>query len=110
MDQIKLELKEEELDMIKKQISRGNAKIHRDIYKKYVTYTLPVEAEDLIVEKETDGKNETIRIPLSEESYDFNKRKNILNKIDIYRTEFQDNEHIETDLKKEELKIRETDY
>lgn len=69
------EVKEEQLDIIKNFISCGKIVLRRDTYLKDETFTLPVQYEDLVIEREANGKTETLRLPISTEVYDHIKRK-----------------------------------
>ncbi|MDP4110347.1 MAG: DUF2382 domain-containing protein [Bacillota bacterium] len=102
----KIQLKEEKMDLRKIRVKRGEADIRRDIYTRYITLTLPIKVEDLVVKKETDGIKKTIRIPLTKETYVFIKKKKTLNEIKIYKKYSKNIKHIEVGLKKEKLNVK----
>ncbi|MDP4152211.1 MAG: YsnF/AvaK domain-containing protein [Bacillota bacterium] len=99
------ELKKEQLDIINNFISHGKVVIHRDTYLKDEMFTLPVQYEDLVIERETNGKMETLRLPISTEVYDHMKKKKILYDVDVYKSILTETQHIPIDLKKEEMRV-----
>lgn len=105
----KLQLKEEQLDVVKNFVKRGNVKITCDTYTRYISLNLPVEYTDLFIKREEKGNEEIIRIPLSQETYEHTKKTEILNDIEVYRNYFQDMQHVEIDLKKEKLAVERKD-
>lgn len=102
-----LKLKEEKLDIMKDWISRGKVAIRKDIYTRDFTITIPLQIEDLVIEKEVDGEKDILRIPISEEIVETVKSTKILNNVEIYRNHFTDIRHFEIDLKKEKLIVAE---
>lgn len=110
-----LQIKEEQLDIAKKWIQTGDVKIHKEIFSEEKNFTIPIQREDLVIEKKSiassnskDKASETqiIRIPLSEEHVEFSKHKVVLEDISIYKQQINDIEHIEETLKKEKPKVK----
>lgn len=113
-DKVKLQLREEQLDISRKLIKTGEVTAYKETIIKEKTITVPITHEDLVIEKKTfNDKNsgemdiypETIRIPLSEEQIHITKHKVILENVDIYKHEIQDKQIIEEVLKKENLYV-----
>lgn len=112
--EVTLQIKEEQLNLAKKWMQTGEVKIYRDSFTEEKSFTVPVEREELVIEKKTlasttqehiDGPTEVIRIRLSEEQVKFTKHRVALEDVSIYKQEIEDIKHIEETLKKEELKF-----
>ncbi|EEG78653.1 YsnF/AvaK domain-containing protein [Dethiobacter alkaliphilus] len=106
-DDIKIPLREEQLDIETHRVKTSDVDIHKDVITEEKTITVPVSREELVVEKSVgdNEKTETMRIPLSEERIDVNKENVQLNEVSVYKAEFQDTETIDETLKKEKLEI-----
>lgn len=111
---VTVQLKEEQLVLAKKWMQTGEVKIYRESFTQKKSFTLTVECEDLVIEKkipasatpEQNGPPEVIRIRLSEEQVEFNKRKVALEDVSIYKQQIEEIQHIEQTLKKEEFNIK----
>lgn len=108
-----LQIKEEQLDIAKKWIQTGDVKIHKEIFSEEKNFTIPIQREELVIEKNfiasdisKNKEPEILRIPLTEEQVEFSKHKVILENISIYNQQIKDIEHIEETLKKEKPKIK----
>lgn len=110
-----LQIKEEQIDIAKRWIQTGDVKIHKEIFSEEKNFTIPIQREDLVIEKKSiasdaskDKTSETqiIRIPLTEEHVEFSKHKVVLEDISIYKQQINDIEHIEKTLKKEKPKVK----
>lgn len=108
------QIKEEQLDIVKKWIQTGDVKIHKEIFSEEKSFTIPIQREELVIEKKSiasdtsrdkDSETQIIRIPLNEEQVEFSKHKVILEDISIYKQQIKDIEHIEETLKKEKPKV-----
>lgn len=114
---VKLQLKEEKLDIVKKWVKTGEVAVHKEVYTVEKTITVPVTREELVIEKKalntetldkTNKNIETIRIPISEERIEIKKHPVILEDVEIYNRQFQKIEHIKETLKKEKLNVKTT--
>lgn len=108
-----LQLREEQLDIVKKWVKIGDVDIHKEVFTEEKNLTIPVTREELVIEKKTlgeesDGNVETIRIPIGEEQIDVTKHWVVLEDIKIYKNQFEDNKCIEENLKKETLHLETT--
>ncbi|GFP76135.1 YsnF/AvaK domain-containing protein [Clostridium fungisolvens] len=110
-----LELKEEQLNIAKTWLKTGDVKTHRETITVEKTFTVPIEREELVIEKRTfdssSGKikntpSEIIRIPLNEERVDFTKHKVALEDVSIHREHIKEIKHFEETLKKEKPKVK----
>jgi len=110
---IKLQLKEEKLDISKDKVQTGEVNIYKEIINEEKTITVSVVREELVIENQLfndkeDDQLDTIRIPISEEHIEIIKHPVVLENVDIYNKEFQDIKQIEATLKKEKLRIQTT--
>lgn len=110
-----LQIREEQLDISKKQVQTGEVTMHTEVFTEERTIKVPVTREELVIEKKVmDGDTansikkhtETIRIPVSEERVEVKKHLVILEDVNFYKQDFQDNKHIEETLKKEKINIK----
>ncbi|KHD37467.1 hypothetical protein NL50_04635 [Clostridium acetobutylicum] len=107
-ENITLKLKSEQLDIAKQWIQTEDVKAYKETSSIQKTFTIPVEREELVIEKiptASHDKKEVIRIPLSEEEVNFSKHRIILEDVSIYKNQIEDVRHIEETLKKENPKI-----
>lgn len=113
-ENVTLKLKEEQLVLAKKWIQTGEVKIYRESYTEEKSFIVPVNREELVIEKKTlalvtsdheDVPTEVIRILLSEEQVEFTKHRVILEDVDIYTQDIEGIKHIEETLKREESKV-----
>ncbi len=56
------------------------------------------------------GQNETIRIPVSEERIEVNKRSVVTGEVDVYKQEVEETRHIEETLRHEEARVEQTGH
>jgi len=112
---VKIQIKQEQLDIAKEWIQTGEVKIYRETLMENKTFNVPVKREELVIEKKTiasvkighkDSLTEVIRIPISEEQVEFTKHMVTLEDISIYKEQIEDIKHIEDTLKKESAKIK----
>jgi len=108
-----LRLHEEQLDIVKKWVKTGDVDIHKEVLTEEKTLTVPVTREELVVEKKfldktSDGNVEVIRIPIREEQIEVTKHWVVLEDVQIYKNQFQENKSIEETLKREELHLETT--
>jgi len=114
-ENVTLQIKEEQLDLAKKWMKTGEVKIYRESFTEEKSFTVPVDREELVIEKKTlasatpehkDGPKELIRIRMSEEQVEFTKLRVALEDVSVYKQEIKDIKHIEETLKKEELRVK----
>lgn len=111
----KLQLREEQMDISKRTIQKGEVTIHKEVLTEKKNITIPVTHEELVIEKKvlnddnSDKANEhteTIRIPVSTERIEVIKHPEILENVEVYKRQFQEVQHIEENLKKEKVHIK----
>ncbi|MDP4142948.1 MAG: YsnF/AvaK domain-containing protein [Bacillota bacterium] len=110
----KLRLKEEELDVAKNRVQTGDVTLRKEIVEEQKTIDVPVTHEEVIIERRAINKEpsdspitneETIRIPVSEEQVDIGKHTVVTGEVIARKREVEENRHIEETVKKEEARI-----
>ena len=112
-----LQIKAEQLKIIKKWIQTGEVKIYRESYTQKKNFTVPVKREELVIEKKdlfspapaNLAAPEIIRILLGEEQVAFTKHWVDLEDVSVYKRQIEDINHIELTLKHEVPTIKFTD-
>ena len=110
-ENVTLQIKEEQLDLVKKWMQTGEVKIYKESFTEGKSFTVPVKREELVIEKKVlasatpehkDVTTEVIRIVLSEEQVEFTKHRVALEDVSIYKQQIRDIKHIEETLRREE--------
>ena len=107
-----IQLREEKLNISKRKKKTGEVNFYKKTINDTKSIVVPIVREELIVEKkifdEDSSKNEieTISIPISEEQVEIKKHLKATRKINIYKKQFEENESIEVNLKKEKESIK----
>ncbi len=111
---VHLELHEEVLDISKEQNQIAEVISRKEVITEERTITVPVTREELVIEKkvfnsdtpdQTFETTEIMRIPVSEERIEVIKHQTKLDDVDIYKRSYQETEHIEETIKKEQIQI-----
>lgn len=114
-ENVTLQIKEEQLELAKKWIQTGDVKIYKESFSEEKTFTVPIEFEELVIEKKNlisatpehnDVPTEVIRIRLSEEHVEFTKHTVVLEDVSIYKQQKEDIKHIVESLKREEINVK----
>lgn len=115
MNAVKLKIREEQLDISKKWLETAEVTAHKEVIREERTVVIPVTREELVIEKralsneasgESAGHTETIRIPISEERIEVSKHHVDLEKVKVYRRQFDETKKVEETLKKELLHVK----
>lgn len=111
---VTLQIKEEQLVLAKKWMQTGDVKIYKESFTEEKSFTVPLEREELVIEKKIpasstsapkDLPTEVIRIRLSEEQVEFSKHRVALEDVSIYKQQIADITHIEETLKREKSNV-----
>ena len=108
-----LRLRKEELDIAKNKVKTGEVELSKEIVEERKTIDVPVTHEEVVIERKslnetTDspiGAEETIHIPVSEEHAEVGKHTVITGEVSAYKREFEETEHIDETIKREEARI-----
>ncbi|MCT8975926.1 YsnF/AvaK domain-containing protein [Clostridium sp. CX1] len=116
-DNAKLRLRKEELDITKNRVQKGEVELSKEIVEEQKSVDVPVTREEVVIER-TNLNNEvsdspitneeTIRIPVSEEKVDVNKRTVVTGEVSAHKHVIEDTEHIDETLKREEARVNTT--
>lgn len=101
---VKIPVREEQLDIKTEKVKTADVDIHKEIVNEEETVSIPVSREELVIENKSFGEdrnNETIHIPLRKERIKIEKEPVQLNEVSIYENQIDDTEIVEEILKKE---------
>lgn len=113
-DEARLQLRKEELDIAKSRVQRGEVELGKEIIEEHKSVDVPVTREEVVIERRSLNNEacdspisdeEIIRIPVSEEKVDVNKRTVITGEVSAHKRSIEDTQHIDETLKREEAKI-----
>lgn len=109
-----LEVREEELRINKRPVTTGAAQVRKEVHTEHRSVDVPVRKEELVVERHAVGRqpasgpvgsDESVRVPLSEERVEVEKRPVTTEKVKVGKRMTQDEERVEADLAKENVKV-----
>ncbi|MBC2397283.1 YsnF/AvaK domain-containing protein [Clostridium tetanomorphum] len=107
---MKMQLREEQMKISKNKIQTGEVSIHKEILTEEKNITVPVKREELVIEKtvfdsqfhnKSDVHTETIRIPISEERINIHKQPVTLEDVSVSNHQYKEIKHLTETLKKE---------
>lgn len=113
-DEKTMRLREEQLDVSKNKSKVGEVEVHKEVVEEQKTINVPVNHEEVVIERKavTDhttnepiGKDESIRIPVSEEQVEVNKRNVVTGEVEVHKETVQDTEQVKDTVKREEARI-----
>lgn len=112
-----IQLKGEQLDINKHDVTTGKVDIHKKVVNDKKTVEVPVKREEVMIErKPVDGaaattnvndtqEDDTITIPIKEEQIDVKKRPVVLEKVDIRKQKHEDTKQVSENVSHEELDV-----
>ena len=110
-----IRLNEERLDIDKREVERGEARVRKTVETQHVRQNVPVEREEVTVERrplaadadigDADIGEDEIRVPLRGEELVVNKRVVPTEEVVIRKKVVRDEEVVEADLAKERLEV-----
>lgn len=106
----KLQLREEQLDIVKRWIKTGEVDIQKEVLTEEKSIIVPITREELVIRKKAlfetaDEHTESIRIPVSEERIEVIKHMVVLEDVSIYKRKFEEIQHVEETIRKERAHI-----
>lgn len=115
LDDRTMRLREEQLDISKTRQTAGEVNLRKEVVEEQQTINVPVNREEVVIEKKVMhdedpvsgpiGEDETIRIPLTEERVEVNKRPVVTGEVEVHKREVQDTEQVRDTLKREEARL-----
>jgi uncharacterized protein (TIGR02271 family) len=116
-DDAKLLLRKENLDITKSRVQKGEVEFGKEIIEEQKTVDVPVSREEVVIERRTLNNEasdtpitsgETMRIPVSEEIVNVNKKTVVTGEVSAHKRSIEDTKHIDETLKREEAIINKT--
>ncbi len=111
-DQV-VEVKEEQLHADKRTVEAGEVEVRKEVHTDHKTVTVPVEREEIVVERRpvhrkataADISTEEIRIPVKEEEVRVSKEAVVKEEVKVGKRKVREDKTISADLKKEEIVV-----
>lgn len=114
-EQERLQLREEQLDIEKRQVKAGEARIRKEVVTEQRSVDVPVTREELVVERRPGsgreasagdiGDDEEIRIPLMEEEVDVQKRAVVREEVSLGKRKVQETKKVSDTVRREEARV-----
>ena len=117
VEEAKLSLRKEELDIKKNRFQKGDVEISKEIIEEKKVVDVPINHEEVVIERRSINneacdspicEEETIRIPVSEEKVQVDKHTVITGEVSATKHVVEDTEHIEETLRREEARVNKT--
>lgn len=108
-----VEVKEEELRADKRTVEAGEVQVRKEVHTDRKTVTVPVEREELVVERRPanrkagagDISTEEIRIPLKEETVTVSKDTVVKEEVAVGKRTIREDKTVSADVKREEVVV-----
>jgi len=111
----RIPLREEQLNVEKQRVEKGEVRIHKEVVTEQQRIDVPVSHEEVVIEhlpaseaRATDtpiGQSETIRIPVSEEQVNVTKQTVETGEIDVKKRNVQGEQRVTGTVRREEPRI-----
>jgi len=113
----KVQLKDEELDISKHAVKKGEVRVGKEIVTEHKTVDVPVTREEVVIERRPAGTGTTstaagkmgdrqeIRIPVTEEEVDVRKRTVAREDVTVGKRKVQQKRTVSEDVRHEKLKV-----
>jgi uncharacterized protein (TIGR02271 family) len=114
VDDSKVTLREEELDIAKNKVHTGEVTLSKEIVEEHKSVNVPVMHEEVVIERraidhepseDPIGEEEMIRIPVTEEKVEVGKHTVVTGEVSAYKREVEDTEEVDAVLKREEARV-----
>ena len=114
VDNERLELRKEELDIAKDWVRKGEVEISKEIIEEQKVVDIPVTHEEVVIERRalgnevTDkpiGEEETIRIPVGEERIEVGKHTVLTGEVSVHKRDVEETKQVKETLKREEARV-----
>jgi uncharacterized protein (TIGR02271 family) len=111
----RLQLRGELLRTHKERVQRGEVRLRKEVVTENQTINVPVTREELVIERNRPasetaasgeiGTDQEIRVPLSEERVNVEKRPVVNEEVRVGKRQVQDNRQVTSDVRHEELRV-----
>lgn len=114
VDDKKLLLRQEELDISKDRVETGEVVLSKEIVEEQKEVDVPVMHEEVVIERRAINhemsdspisEEETIHIPVSEERVEVGKHTVVTGEVSAYKREVEETRHVEETLRREEARV-----
>lgn len=113
VDDGKVRLRQEELDVSKYSVKTGEVILHKDVVEEQRSVTVPVTHEQVVIERRTlnefsdepVGSDEVIRIPVSEERVDVKKHTVVTGEVELHKRAVQESREVNETVRKEVARL-----
>jgi uncharacterized protein (TIGR02271 family) len=109
-----IEAREEEVQVRKRPVQTGEAEVYKEVRTEHRSIDVPVRKEELVIERHAVGRHpasgpvgesERVRIPLSEEQVDVEKRTVATEQVTVGKRLKEEEEHVDATVRKEDIKV-----
>jgi len=107
-----VQLREEQLRVTKTPVRTGDVKVRKEVHTDHKTVTVPVEREEVVIERRPAGghatgdvRAEEIRIPVKEEKVNVSKETVVKEEVHVGKRKVQDTREVSDDVRREELVV-----
>ncbi len=115
VDNDKLLLRKEELDIAKNRVQVGEVEISKEIIEEQKVEDVPVIHEEVVIERRAlgnepsdspIGEEETIHIPVSEDRIEVGKHTMVTGEVVAHKREVEETKQVRETLKREEARVK----
>lgn len=105
---------EEQLHVRKQPLETGEVKVRKEVYTEHKTIDVPVEREEVVIERRPAGgeatregihAGEEIRVPIREEQVKVEKQTVAKEQVSVGKRKVHETERVEGDVRKEDIKV-----
>jgi uncharacterized protein (TIGR02271 family) len=109
-----LEAREEEVRVRKRPVQTGEAEVYKEVTTERRSFDVPVKKEELVIERHSVGRqpasgpvgeNERVRVPLSEEQVQVEKRPVVTERVSVGKRAVEEDEQVDATIRKENIKV-----
>jgi uncharacterized protein (TIGR02271 family) len=109
-----IEAREEELHVNKQRVQTGEVNVHKEVHTEHKSIDVPVQKEEVVIERHAVkgrdasgpvGGDESIRVPVSEERVNVEKRPIVTEEVTVGKRTTEKHEPVRTDVRKEEIEV-----
>jgi len=107
-----VQLREEKLRVTKTPVQTGNVKVRKEVHTDHKTVTVPVEREEIVIERRPAGglatgsvRAEEVRIPVKEERVTVSKETVVKEEVRVSKRKVHGTEDVSDDVRREELVV-----
>lgn len=113
-----IQLKEEKMDVDKKEVTTGEVDVRKEVVRDTETVEVPVEKEEIVIERKPvseddpnaaadsiDETGETINIPVKEEQIEVSKHPVVKEEVDVHKEQHKETKQVSEEVAHEELDV-----